>query len=211
MARLPSDGKEADGQQSRFPREQQNQTPVPAEPAIPPFLGGVENRWVRLRLTNAGLRTIDKNGIDAVLADLRAQGVKCKEKTMRDKIKLRSTAAPVTSHHQNKEDDAGKMEIMKFDPKAVSTSPTRKPSSSRLRVSGTGKSPALPGFFVLFVIPAKAGIGACQSHWISACAGMTQITRNSSTCRVNCCNCAMPVASAPCTNRPAATSSSFGA
>jgi large subunit ribosomal protein L28 len=35
-----------------------------------------ENRWVSLRLTNAGLRTIDKNGIDAVLADLRARGVK---------------------------------------------------------------------------------------------------------------------------------------
>ncbi len=34
-----------------------------------------ENRWVRLRLTIAGLRTIDKNGIDAVLADLRASGV----------------------------------------------------------------------------------------------------------------------------------------
>jgi large subunit ribosomal protein L28 len=33
-----------------------------------------ENRWVRLRLTNAALRTIDKNGIDAVLADLRARG-----------------------------------------------------------------------------------------------------------------------------------------
>ncbi len=33
-----------------------------------------ENRWVRLRITNAGLRLIDKNGIDAVLADLRAQG-----------------------------------------------------------------------------------------------------------------------------------------
>ena len=33
-----------------------------------------ENRWVRLRLTNAGLRLIDKNGIDAVLADLRARG-----------------------------------------------------------------------------------------------------------------------------------------
>ena len=40
-----------------------------------------ENRWVRmrlsnagLRLTNAGLRTIDKNGIDAVLVDLRARG-----------------------------------------------------------------------------------------------------------------------------------------
>ena len=33
-----------------------------------------ENRWVRLRLTNAGLRTVDKIGIDAVLADLRARG-----------------------------------------------------------------------------------------------------------------------------------------
>jgi large subunit ribosomal protein L28 len=27
-----------------------------------------------LRLTNAGLRVIDKNGIDAVLSDLRARG-----------------------------------------------------------------------------------------------------------------------------------------
>lgn len=34
-----------------------------------------ENRWVRLRLTNAGLCTIDKNGIDVVLAKLRAEGV----------------------------------------------------------------------------------------------------------------------------------------
>lgn len=33
-----------------------------------------ENRWVRLRLTTAGLRTVDKIGIDAVLAGLRARG-----------------------------------------------------------------------------------------------------------------------------------------
>ena len=33
-----------------------------------------ENCWVRLRLTTAGLRTVDKIGIDAVLADLRARG-----------------------------------------------------------------------------------------------------------------------------------------
>jgi large subunit ribosomal protein L28 len=33
-----------------------------------------ENRWVRLRLSNAGLRLIDKKGIDVVLADLRASG-----------------------------------------------------------------------------------------------------------------------------------------
>lgn len=35
-----------------------------------------ENRYVRLRLTNAALRTIDKKGIDAVLADMRAAGEK---------------------------------------------------------------------------------------------------------------------------------------
>ncbi len=33
-----------------------------------------ENRWVRLRLTNAALRLIDKKGIGEVLADLRARG-----------------------------------------------------------------------------------------------------------------------------------------
>ncbi len=33
-----------------------------------------EKRWVRLRLTPAGLRTIGKKGIDVVLADLRARG-----------------------------------------------------------------------------------------------------------------------------------------
>jgi large subunit ribosomal protein L28 len=33
-----------------------------------------ENRWVSLRLTNAALRTIDKNGIEAVLFEMRARG-----------------------------------------------------------------------------------------------------------------------------------------
>jgi large subunit ribosomal protein L28 len=32
-----------------------------------------ENRWVRLRISNAALRLIDKKGIDVVLADLRAR------------------------------------------------------------------------------------------------------------------------------------------
>ncbi len=35
-----------------------------------------EKRWVSLRVTNAGLRTIDKKGIDAVLAEMRARGGK---------------------------------------------------------------------------------------------------------------------------------------
>ncbi len=35
-----------------------------------------EKRWVSLRLSNAALRTVDKNGIDAVLAEMRARGEK---------------------------------------------------------------------------------------------------------------------------------------
>ena len=35
-----------------------------------------ENRFVKLRLSSAGMRMIDKRGIDAVLADLRARGEK---------------------------------------------------------------------------------------------------------------------------------------
>jgi large subunit ribosomal protein L28 len=33
-----------------------------------------ENRWLRLRISNAALRLIDKKGIDVVVADLRARG-----------------------------------------------------------------------------------------------------------------------------------------
>ena len=33
-----------------------------------------EIRWVRLRVSSAALRLIDKNGIDSVLADMRARG-----------------------------------------------------------------------------------------------------------------------------------------
>ena len=33
-----------------------------------------ERRWVRLRVSTAAVRTITKNGIEAVLADLRARG-----------------------------------------------------------------------------------------------------------------------------------------
>jgi large subunit ribosomal protein L28 len=33
-----------------------------------------ENRWIRLRISNAALRLIDKVGIDKVVADLRSRG-----------------------------------------------------------------------------------------------------------------------------------------
>jgi large subunit ribosomal protein L28 len=35
-----------------------------------------ENRWVKLRVSNQGLRIIDKKGIDQVLSDIRARGIK---------------------------------------------------------------------------------------------------------------------------------------
>ena len=35
-----------------------------------------ENRWVRMRVSGAGIRVIDKLGIDAVLADMRVRGHK---------------------------------------------------------------------------------------------------------------------------------------
>ena len=35
-----------------------------------------ENRFVRLRVSTSAMRTIDKNGIDSVLTELRAQGEK---------------------------------------------------------------------------------------------------------------------------------------
>jgi large subunit ribosomal protein L28 len=34
-----------------------------------------QNRWIRLRVSNQGLRTIDKNGIDTVLADMQTRGI----------------------------------------------------------------------------------------------------------------------------------------
>ena len=33
-----------------------------------------ENRWISMRVSQAGLRLIDKKGIDVVLAELRARG-----------------------------------------------------------------------------------------------------------------------------------------
>jgi large subunit ribosomal protein L28 len=33
-----------------------------------------ENRWIRLRVSTKGMKTIEKRGIDAVVADMRARG-----------------------------------------------------------------------------------------------------------------------------------------
>lgn len=36
-----------------------------------------ENRWVKLRISTNGMRIIDKNGIDSVIAEMRNRGIKC--------------------------------------------------------------------------------------------------------------------------------------
>lgn len=35
-----------------------------------------ENRWIKLKVSSHGLRTIDKRGIEVVIAELRARGEK---------------------------------------------------------------------------------------------------------------------------------------
>jgi large subunit ribosomal protein L28 len=35
-----------------------------------------EKRWVTLRVSGHGMRTLDKKGVEAVVSELRAQGVK---------------------------------------------------------------------------------------------------------------------------------------
>ena len=78
-----------------------------------------QNRWVRLRVSTAGLRRIDKLGIEAVLAEIKANKAKAKI-AMREKIKLESSAG--TGHFytttKNKRTTPDKMEIKKYDPKA---------------------------------------------------------------------------------------------
>jgi large subunit ribosomal protein L28 len=58
-----------------------------------------ENRWVKLRVSTNALRTIDKNGIEAVLADLRGrgEGLGNTMASKRDKIRLVSSATPAIS------------------------------------------------------------------------------------------------------------------
>ena len=67
------------------------------------------------------LRTIDKKGIDVVIAEMRARGeADLTETFMREKIKLESTAG--TGHfyttNKNKRTTPDKIEIKKFDPVA---------------------------------------------------------------------------------------------
>src|SRR5207247_11262116 len=56
-----------------------------------------EKRWVRLRTSNAGVRIIDKKGIDAVLKELRERGEISGQELRRCARKSSSNPRPVTA------------------------------------------------------------------------------------------------------------------
>src|SRR3569832_299135 len=124
--RMRSDGQGPDRREHRFPRQQHNQAPVPAEPAIPPFLGrGREPlgapACLRRRLApdrQEGHRRSAGGPAGPRPGCLRRYHMA--SKGGREKIKLESTAG--TGHFyttsKNKKTMPEKMSIMKFDPKA---------------------------------------------------------------------------------------------
>jgi large subunit ribosomal protein L28 len=74
-----------------------------------------ENRWVRLRVSSAALRLIDKNGIESVLADMRARGQPepLKEhhhghqrRTRKDQAGIHGRHRSLLHHQQEQEDHA---------------------------------------------------------------------------------------------------------
>src|SRR5688572_27253062 len=79
-----------------------------------------ENRWVSLRLSQAGLRTIDRKASTSCSLKCGRAASKSEESSMREKIKLESSAG--TGHFytttKNKRTKPDKMELMKFDPVA---------------------------------------------------------------------------------------------
>jgi large subunit ribosomal protein L28 len=87
-----------------------------------------ENRWVRLRISNAALRLIDKVGIDQVVADLRARGETLihlggahhghQRRTRKDQAGVHGGHRPLLHHGKNKKTTPEKLEFLKFDPKA---------------------------------------------------------------------------------------------
>ena len=72
--RLSSHGQEARGWEQCLPRQQQTKRRFLPNLQYRRFWLESENRFIRLRISNAALRLIDKVGIEQVVADLRAKG-----------------------------------------------------------------------------------------------------------------------------------------
>ena len=72
--RLSSHGQGPDVREQCFPRHNKTKRRFLPNLQYRRFWVESENRWVRLRISTAALRLIDKVGIDQVLSDLRARG-----------------------------------------------------------------------------------------------------------------------------------------
>ena len=115
-----------------------------------------ENRWISLRLTTNALRTIDKNGIDVVLAELRASGpdrsnVRSRNPIMpakRSSSNRRPAPATSTRRRRTRSSCRRRWRSRSSIPSRASTSCTRKRSSNRLR-DGQQKPANRRAFFIL--------------------------------------------------------------
>ena len=71
---MPSDGQGPDGWEQGFHANNKTKRRFLPNLQYRRFWVESENRFVRLRVSNAGLRIIDKKGIDEVLVDPGARG-----------------------------------------------------------------------------------------------------------------------------------------
>ena len=80
-----------------------------------------EKRWVTLTVSTKGLRTIDKKGIEAVVAQIRASPARRSDMPKNEKrpiIKLKSTAGTGYTYvtRKNKTNTRERLELKKYDP-----------------------------------------------------------------------------------------------
>ena len=80
-----------------------------------------ERRWIKLEVSAKGIKTIDKRGIESVVASMRREGKKGLSQMASDKrpiIKLRSTAGTGYTYvtTKNKTNTRERIEIKKYDP-----------------------------------------------------------------------------------------------
>src|SRR6266513_1015743 len=121
-ARLPGNGQEAPGGTPRFPRQQQDHTPVLPEPAVPPFLGGKRKALGEAAHFQRGCAHHRQEGHrrGAQRAARARRDLRSGAAAMREKIKLESTAG--TGHFytttKNKRSTPDKIEMKKYDPRA---------------------------------------------------------------------------------------------
>jgi len=69
-------GKEAAGRLQRQSLEPSHQAALRDQPQGQAVLARDENRWITIRVSARGMRRIDKLGLPAVIAEMRARGEK---------------------------------------------------------------------------------------------------------------------------------------